>query len=73
MPAYSGTRTMTHFVFSKFNGTRSLDYYVAANRAVYEELEDYMMKNTEIMKPLTWRAGCTGDSERGCRGICGHL
>lgn len=42
MPAYSGTRTMTHFVFSKFNGTRSLDYYVAANRAVYEELEDYI-------------------------------
>ena len=33
---------MTHFVFSKFNGTRSLDYYVAANRAVYEELEDYI-------------------------------
>lgn len=42
MPAYSGTRTMTHFVFSKFNGTRSLDYYVAENRAVYEELEDYI-------------------------------
>ena len=42
MPAYSGTRTMTHFVFSKFNGTRSLDYYVVENRAVYEELEDYI-------------------------------